>query len=314
MKNNVYVVNLLISLLVLSSCGVSEKNYNIVLGEKEQLQAECDSLKNALVLSNNEILALRDSVKIYMYPADQRYNAILAAIKEKKYQIAKLEIKALKSTFPHSKEALECERQNEFIDKMIVAQKAEEERVRALGFKALKANSTMKIDYNTITISGISIGATFTFDSYGDRYFYREADRGNRYVTARMQVYSTSKNPNLPQLAIYTINGDIMKYVDSFVTRYARWEDYASYLGNEADYRNDFSKTSTIPFKIGVEIDSKITKSAFAIVIKNQNVLIEQYNRFDNPPKSWTGHAGFASTLSMDDFKNDYTMIKIFNL
>ena len=105
-----------------------------------------------------------------------------------------------------------------------------------------------------------------------------------------------------------------MNYEERFDMRYARWDDYGSYLGNEADFNNDFTKTSTVKFKLGAEVSTEITKSAFAIVAKNENVLTEEYDRFKNPPKYWTGTASYPYSLKLSSFDVDYGVVKIFNL
>ena len=302
------------ALFTFTSCGISHKDYNTTLEANKHLQLVCDSLKSILSANENEIQNLKDSLVVYSYPADQRFNAILENIKAEKFEDAKEEIKSLVTIFPNSKEAADCNKQLEIIEKKIAQKIAEEERIKALGFKAIKQQITFSVDYNKITLSSISIGSQFTFDSYDDRWFYREADRGNRYVTARMSVTSTNKYPQLPEFAIYSIKGDEMNYEGRFDMRYARWDDYGSYLGNEADFNNDFTKTSTVRFKLGAEVNTEITKSAFAIVAKNENVLTEEYDRFKNPPKSWTGYTNFAYNLKVKDFEKDYTLIKLYNL
>lgn len=305
---------LLSTLMAFGSCGISNEEYNNVVKESMHLQQECDSLKSIITSNENIIKNLKDSLVIYSYPADQRFNAILENIKSENFVAAKKEIKALTSIFPKSKEAAECVKQLEIIKKKEERKKAEEERLKALGFKALQQKTTFQVDYNKISISNISIGSQFTFDSYDDRYHYRSADRGNKYVTARMSVTSSSKYPNLPEFALYLIKGDVMEYEGSFDIEYARWRDYGAYLGNYTDYSNDFTKTSTVNFKIGKETSEANTKVAFAIVAKNENVLSEQYERFNNPPKYWTGDANFKDKLKIKDFENDYTLIKIYNL
>lgn len=305
---------LLSTLIAFGSCGVSNEEYNNIVKESMHLQQECDSLKSIITSNENTIKNLKDSLVIYSYPADQRFNAILENIKSENFVAAKKEIKALTSIFPKSKEAAECVKQLEIIKKKEERKKAEEERLKALGFKALQQKTTFQVDYNKISISNISIGSQFTFDSYDDSYHYRSADRGNKYVTARMSVTSSSKYPNLPEFALYLIKGDVMEYEGSFDIEYARWRDYGAYLGNYTDYGNDFTKTSTVNFKIGEETSEENTKVAFAIVAKNENVLSEQYERFNNPPKHWTGHANFKNKLKIKDFEKDYTLIKIYNL
>jgi len=42
-----------------------------------------------------------------------------------------------------------------------------------------------------------------------------------------------------------------MHKVITFETEYARWSSYGHYLGNYTDKINDFSKVSTVRFKLG---------------------------------------------------------------
>ena len=129
-----------------------------------------------------------------------------------------------------------------------------------------------------------------------------------------MSVTSTNKYPKIPEFAVYRIEGDEMKWEGVFTTEYARWSDYGSYLGNYHDSRNDFSKVSTVKFKLGCEVEESITKQPYAIVVKKQNVLSEEYDRFKNPPQYWTGSASYPYTLKLESFDVDYGIIKIYNL
>jgi len=129
-----------------------------------------------------------------------------------------------------------------------------------------------------------------------------------------MAVTSSSHDPNLPEIAVYSISGDKMNFVGTFDTEFARWSDYGSYLGNYHDSRNDFSKVSTVAFKLGVQINTSKLSKPYAIVIMKKNCLSYYYDRYRNPPISYVGTAGYPSTLSLSDFKNKYVIIKKYNL
>ena len=98
-------------------------------------------------------------------------------------------------------------------------------------------------------------------------------------------------------------------------TEFARWDDYGSYLGNYADYNNDFSKVNTVKFKIGAQVSNEVVKKPFVLVMKKENVLKRTYDKYSNPEISYTGAATFEYTLSIDAFKDDggYVAIKRFN-
>lgn len=297
-------------LIILLGCGADQTELNSLRKERDELAAKVNA--DAAVIQ-----ALRDSVTMLSFPADQRLTKINSLVSSGEYTAAKQEISRLTTLFPESKEAKSAPALLQRIDKLIAQKRAEEERIKALGFKALKASTTFKIDYNKIELTSISVGNTFTFDSYGDSYFYRSADRGNKYITAAMKITSDSKDPKLPQLAVYKISGDSMTWEGNFTTEFARWDDYGSYLGNDHDFGNDFAKTSSVRFKIGKEVSEEIVKGPYALIMKKENALNRNYERFDNPPISYIGSVDYPYTLRLEDFTKEgsqFIVVKIANL
>ena len=254
-------------------------------------------------------------IDLLKYPASDRLLAVNSLIKESKLDEATAEIEALKSFFPNSKEAGETTSLIAIIEKKREEIAAEERRIKALGFKAFSEKTSATVDYNTLSFSSFSIGNTFTFDSYGDRYFYLSADRGSKFVSGTITIKSENKYPSLPPFNAFVIQGDTLRQVGWSRFRFARWRDYGAYLGNYGDDGNDFSKTSTIRFKLGIELEQEIIDRPFMILMKNENVMKMQYDRFKNPPM-WYSNDDFTfkSILTMDDLKNgDYTIVKFYN-
>ena len=303
-KNFWYIVY---AFTLLSSCGVEQSKYDEALGEIESLKLE-------LSKKEMELKMLHDSVTVLKYPADQRLLKAKELTASGNFDDALNEIEELKRIFPNSSEAKSSSDLLQQINEKKEAARKEQERIKALGFKAISEQSTVKIDYNTITLSGISVGNTFTFDAYDDRYFYNDADRGTKYVTMQMSVTSTSHDPDLPEVALYGIQGGEMNLVGTFRTEFARWSDYGAYLGNYHDSRNDFAKVSTVKFKLGLQVENPILSNPYAIVVKKVNVLDYTYDRFSNPPISYVGSANYPSSLKVDDFSGDYVIVKRFNL
>ena len=292
------------------SCGANQN-------ELTQLRKERDELAQQISANETVIQALRDSITMLSFPSDQRLTKINNLVSAGDYSSAKQEISRLIELFPESKEAKSAPAISERVDKLIAQKKSEEERIKALGFKALKSTSSVIIDYNKVDFTNISVGNTFTFDSYGDTYHYFTADRGNKYISSSMKVTSQDKDPKLPQLALYSISGDTMKWEGNFIIRFTRWRDYGSYLGNYSDNSNDFSKVSSVNFKVGFEASEDITKKPYAIVLKKENSLSRHYERFDNPPVSYLGSVGYPSTLQLEDFTKDgsqFVIVRIANL
>lgn len=304
------VLMLTISTTMSISCGVKQSEYDNIKGELE-------TVKKQVIQDSVRITNLRDTITMLSLPASQRFSLINEQVSNGEYGQAKKSINELNRLFPNSKESQQTTVILQRIDNLIAKQKAEEERIKALGFKALRPVSSVIIDYNRVEISSISVGNTFVFDSYGDHWRYLQADKGSKYITALMEITSDSKDPSLPQPAIYTIEGDRMVYAGNFTVRFNRWEDYGTYLGNDHDFSNDFAKTNSIRFKIGIEVQNEITQKPYAIVLKKANSLIRRYDRFENPPVSYYGSVNYPHNLSLDDFTNEssqYVIIKIANL
>ena len=307
MKKTFMFATGILGLIIVSSCN-SKSEMEAKIAEVEK------KYQDSLSIVRNELKDAKAKIAVLSYPADQRFSHITELFNAQEYDKAKKEIAELKSVFPNAPENTECTKILEKISALETAKKAEEERIKALGFKAITQKSTFKIGYNTIVLSSISIGKTFTFDFRSDEWTYREADRGTKYISAAMSVTSTDHDPNLPQLAVYMIKGGEMVYVESFDTEFARWEDYGTYLGNYHDSRNDFAKVSTVKFKVGVQISDDILSKPYAIVVKSENGLTSSYDRYKNPPKSYIGSVSYPRTLSVEEFAKNYILVKTYNI
>lgn len=297
-----FVLFLLVGALVTSCAkGPTQEQYDSLIAQNKKLQHTIDQL--------------RDSVSLLSFPADQRFNQIQNLVKIGNMDEARNQIQALRNVFPHSKEAEQCLAVLADIQKQEEIIKAEQARIEALGFKALTPKTKFSIGYNTVTLSSISTGDKFIFDRYDDHYRYQMANRGYKFISATMNIESSNNNPMLPQPAIYKISGGQMTKVSSFMVRFYKWKNYGTYLGNNADYANDFSKAEKINFSIAAHVPSSTTSEAYAIVCKNKNELVRQYEQFENPPVSYVGEVDYPYTLSVDDFKHgEYILVKLYNL
>lgn len=278
------------------------------------LQSRVDSMAIVNELLADRIVELQDSLSLLKYPPRDRFATAERLFNEGNLDESEVEISQLLQIFPKSGEAQEALALKERIVFKRKAIKEEQDRLEALGFKALKQSTSFQVGYNRITLTNIITNRRFTFDSYDDSYHYTEADRGSKYVSMMMTVTSTEHDPKLPQFAIYKIDGSRMSFVASFETRYNRWRDYGAYLGNYTDYSNDFSKVGTIRFKLGAEVPDDVLNGSYSIVMYNGNVLEETYNRWNNPPQSWYGGITFPQYLSIDNFTDKFRLVKIYNL
>lgn len=292
--------------LMAQSCGnvpsdQTAEELSIARDSMQKLIAQIDRL-------NAEVAKLR-------YPADQRLANIKRLIDDSEFSNARNEIAELKVCFPSSEEASQCDELLQTMTEIEQKQKAEQDRIRALGFKALKPSLAETVDCNKLSFSALSFSNTFTFDAYDDRYFYRTADRGNIYALATMSVTSSDKNPNIPTLAIYSVEGSKLTKEGVYGIEFARWRDYGAYLGNYHDNNNDFAKVSTIKFKLGCEVPVAVKTSPYIIVLLKENTQSRHYDRFENPPYRYSGPDGYPTSLSIDDFNTGrFVAVKIGNL
>lgn len=292
-------------LLFILLIGVSCNNYST---EYQQAQKELSQARDS-------IKVLKKTIEALAYPADQRLANIQEQIKNGDFDKAETELSQLAALFPNSAEAKMKQSISAKIESGRQAKIEKEKKLKALGFKALKDNSTITVGDVKAIISNMSIGNTFTFDNYGREYRYLQADKNNKYVSAAMKITTDESNPKLPQCAIYIVDGDKLVYHTLMITRFARWDDYGSYLGNEADYNNDFSKVNSVNFKIGGQISTEESKQPFVVVMKKENVLERYHESLATPEYSYVGMADFKQSLSIEDFQDDglYVAVKRYN-
>lgn len=300
MKNRIV---LLVSVLFLIGCSSN----NSGSGNDEALKLEVETLTK----ENKE---LKETIEALKYPASDRLSHLKTLISENKFDEARSEMGKLKELFPMSVEAKETDALSDIIRVKEDEFKAEEARIKALGFKALKEETTAQIGYNKISVGNFSIAQTFTYDSYDSRYFYNTADRGNKYISSRITITSSDKDPRLPVFWAYSVNGDKLELINNFVLKFARWEDYGTYLGNYSDNGNDFSKTATIAFKIGMETSDDILKNPIVILLGKTNCMSRSYERFKNPPVSYIDSGcDILKTLTIENVKENFVVVKILN-
>lgn len=277
------------SVLLISACGVNEADYHKAL-------SQIDSLKNVIGKYEEKCTVLQDSISLLKFPADQRYNQIVKLVKEERFDEARVAIADLKKVFPKSREAELTAGQISAIEKREAEIKAEEERIKALGFKVFKDQATVKFDKKTCSFSGFTYGRTFTFDyvSDVDEYYYRTADKGNTYILANMSMTTKESYASTPSIAVYKIVDGSLNRIASFQEEYASWATYGAYIGNYSETSHDFSKVNTVRWKIAAEISNEESKLPLIILTSKDGTYPD-------------------STLSLNDVREKCEVIKILN-
>lgn len=255
MKRSVYYLFLITLILSFVSCDNATNSSS----SSKQIQ---DSLRNLVSKQDTQIKALKDTIDMLKFPADQRFEKAVECLANNNLDEAEKLFNDIKRLFPLSEEAKQCDAQIQRIADKRQELIAEQERIKALGFKALSPVSSANIDDVNIVLSAFSTGKEFVHDTYStygsSEWRYNTADKGNKYISCTMTVTSESSDPKLPTLAFYTVKGDKLSHEGDFKIEFARWDDLGTYLGNEPDFHNDFSKVNTIKFKLGCEVSEEI--------------------------------------------------------
>lgn len=288
MERVLYIVVVLIS-VALVGCGGGERSIN-------DLQTKVDSLTNIVSSQQASISAMRDSIAVLQFPADQRLAKIKQLIAEESFASAKKEISALESYFPNSQEAVQCPALIESIDSKLAAIEAEKARIKAQGFKVFKDNLSCSDNQENYSFSGFTFGRTFTFDNCYDvdEYSYRTADKDNTYLLFSLRMSTKKKYASPPSIYIYEVSGDRLKRITHCMEEYASWTSYGAKIGNYSDDSHDFSKVNSVNYKFAGEIEQTRTKKPLFVLFAKD------------------GH-NLKDEMSVEDVHNDCIVIKVLN-
>lgn len=219
--------------------------------------------------------------------------------------------------FQNLKEKYPNYKHSKVVDEYIKSAKnilLKKEELLKKGFKGLSENNNIKYSDLTYTFSNISIQKRWIADNYDDRYFYWEAERGNKYIVAKFSIKSESKEPLLYPLFAYKLIDNKLEFLGSLNYKFNRWEDYGTYLGNYIDRGNSFLYSEKINFSCGYEIEESILKmNAVFIVLKKDHCIKKEESKFENPPIRYSpSNCEYKQILTTEDFLNNYVLIKIF--
>jgi hypothetical protein len=106
-------------------------------------------------------------------------------------------------------------------------------------------------------------------------------------------------------MAVYAADGAALTQVGSFRYRFARWADFGAYLGNHADFRNDFSHSSRIAFSTAAPVSEEDSKRRpLYVVATREGCHKRQQDRLLQPPIHYLPGKcdSLRKTLTVDDF------------
>jgi len=292
------VIFTILTLSILMSCN---DNNSIKKEDYDKLKTELDECKKTVEdLSNTPQMRLTIALKLR---------------EENNVEQAKSELRTLIEKFSGTDEAKKASQILKEIEESERKEKEEAEKKRLLGFKALKETSTTKVGEVSLKFTSINSVSQWNFDDYGSEYRLRKAERGNIYINAKVAISADNKDPNLPPISVYKAENGELRLLGTMGYEFVRWKDYGSYLGNYADYGNDFSHTKTISFSCGLQIaQNDLDNNAIFVVVKNQNCFYRSTDRFSNPPVKYKeSGCNVKNKLTVEDFDSDYILLKLFN-
>ncbi|WP_339655102.1 hypothetical protein [uncultured Maribacter sp.] len=290
------------SILILTALSCSDGETKKQLSE---LRTELEKTKTELTNCSAELNELKNT-------AENRFIRAKKLLSENNLNGAKIEFQGIVDNFKGTNNASIASKEIAKIDKTIEQAKIEAERKKALGYKVLKPTSRVKYGDLSLRFDKIWKGKRWTFDDYGYKYFLRDAERGNSHIMSRVSITSENNNPELPAILVYKMNDGELELLGTLNYKFRRWKDYGSYLGNTADYGNDFAHSKTIPFNCGLELSNDDLKSGtIYVVLKKQGCFKRTRVEYGNPEIAYRQSlCNPKRTLQVEDFDNDYVLLK----
>lgn len=271
--------------------------------ENTKLRTEIDSLNNEIEECSNELTLIKNTPEQRKWRA-QKYFSV------DDFKKSIFEYEGIIENYKGTEEANQAEKEINKIKKIIEDRIKEEERKKALGYKVLESNMKPKFGKLSLNFSSISKGQTWSFDSHGTEYSYRSAQRGYTYVLAKVTISSESNNPDLPPVLIYKMEEGELNMVGRMGYEFRRWKDYGSYLGNYADYGNDFGHSKSINFNLGCQVSNEDVSKGVYVVLKKEECFRRKTGGFRPSVEYVESYCEIKDKLSVNDFDKEYILLK----
>lgn len=252
--------------------------------------------QDSLSIVRNELKEAKAEIELLSYPADQRLQKAQSLLEAGELDKAADEIEQLKRVFPNSAEASSSSALLAKLSEIKEAKRKEEERIKALGYKAFKDNPTIKFDNVTYSFSGFTFGRTFTFEYVLDvnEYSYEVADKNCTYILASLAISTKENYASNPSVYACEIVDGKLKEIDDFRIEYATYNTYGASIGNYSETSHDFSKVSSVKYKMAAQIPQSYTSKPIVIIVRK----ISGY---------------LSGEISIDEVRKNYEVIKILN-
>lgn len=290
-KLTIVFLRMAIITCLFSSCTQTNKtNVAAQIAEVER------KYQDTIRVLKQELSEANEKIEILSYPADQRFVHIGKLFNSGDYASVRKEVEELKRIFPNARENDGCNEYLKKIEAIEAAKKAEEERIKALGYKAFKDNLLVKLDNVTYSFSGFTYGRTFTFEYVYDvdEYSYEVADKNCTYILASLTIFTKENYAVNPKVYACEIVDGMLKEIDDFRIEYASYNTYGASIGNYSETSHDFSKVSSVKYKMAAQISQSYTSKPIVIIVKKSSGYL-------------------SGKISIDELEKDYVVIKILN-
>lgn len=286
----VFIVLAITTNLLLSCTQANKTDVTVQIAEIES------KYQDTIKILRHQLSEANEKIGILSYPADQRLAHIGELFNSGDYDGVKKETAELKRVFPNAKENDGCNEYLKKIEAIEAAKKAEEERIKALGYKAFKDNPTVKFGNVTYSFSGFTYGRTFTFEYVldVDEYSYEVADKNCTYILALLSISTKENHASTPRVYACEIVDGKLKEIDDFRIEYATYDTYGASIGNYSETSHDFSKVSSVKYKMAAQIPQSYTSKPIVIIAKKT-------------------YGYLSGEISIDEVRENYEVIKILN-
>ncbi|WP_299114333.1 hypothetical protein [uncultured Winogradskyella sp.] len=300
-------------ILIISVFNCSNRETKKQLSE---LNTELEKTKEELNTCSTELTEIKNT-------SENRFIKANNLLYDNKLIEAKAEFEGIVLNYRGTNDAKSASKEIKKIDNIIKKQEIEAlrklknereefERKKTLGYKILKP--TTRIEYGNLSLRFDKIwkGKRWSFDDYGYQYFLRDAERGNSHIMTRVSITSENNNPKLPPILVYKMDNGELKLLGVLGYKFRRWKDYGSYLGNTADYGNDFAHSKTIPFNCGLELsDDDLISGTIYVVLKKQGCFNRTKVNYGNPEIAYRQSlCNPKQILKVEDFESEYVLLK----
>lgn len=284
-------------ILLLFSCGDNSSNNTELINEYE-----------------NKISQLRDSIDLLQNTPEKRLYKAENLFKSDNAEDAIKELNTLIKLFPESDKISEAENKILAYQKKIDQDLKKAEKLKSEGFKVFKETTNFEHIGVSYKISNKKISDKWIFDRYENRYFLRNAERGEKFWSATANVTSTLKETNLLPFFLYKVDGDKLSYIRTVQYKFYRWQDYSYYLGTYPDKSNDFKYSETIKFTLGTTIQESEENEVLFIVSQKIHCVQRENVRYDNPPINYNSlKCPPLKQLTLERLDKDFIVVDIIN-